>query len=289
MTENERYLFDINGYIVVPEVLSIKEVSEANRAIDKHSDEIQERTGDLSLSGVSSTLKGIAGRGDVGGMLTWEKPWCDPFRAMLIHPRVAPYLQALLGLGFRMDHKPNLITMREGTEGHVFHGSSGPEFDPRQYYIVRNGRMHNGLMVAAWQLADQDEGDGGLCVIPGSHKGNFACPEEIRNFEAYHEFIKQITAKAGDVVIFSEATTHGTLPWRAKHERRSLLFRYSPSCLAYSSSYLSWPEGTLDGLTSEQRAILEPPYHKEFRENEYNIPQTRDRRMVDYGEAPTKE
>ena len=272
MTEDERYLFDINGYIVVREVLSPEEVAEANRAIDHHSGEIRERAGDLSLSGESSALKGITGRGDLGGMLAWEKPWCEPFRAMLAHPRVVPYLHALLGPGFRMDHNPGLITMREGAEGHVFHGSSGPGFDPHQYYIVRDGRMHNGLMVVAWQLADQNEGDGGLCLIPGSHKGNFACPPAMRNFEAHQEFIKQITAKAGDVVVFSEATTHGTLPWRAKHQRRSLLFRYSPNCLAYANSYLPWPEGTLDGLTPEQRAVLEPPYHTRL-----------DRPMIDDG------
>ena len=206
-------------------------------------------------------MKGITGRGDLGGMLAWEKPWREPFRAMLVHPRIVPYLHALLGTGFRMDHNPGLITMREGAEGHLFHGSSGPGFDPHQYYIVKDGRMHNGLTVVAWQLADQNAGDGGLCVIPGSHKGNFSCPPAMRKFEVHQEFIKQINAKAGDVVIFTEATTHGTLPWKAKHQRRSLLFRYSPNCLAYANSYLPWPEGVLDGLTSEQRAVLEPPYH----------------------------
>ena len=194
-------------------------------------------------------------------MLGWEKPWRDPFRAMIAHPKLVPYLHAILGPGFRMDHNPGLITMREGAEGHVFHGSSGPGFDPHQYYIFKNGRMHNGLTVASWQFADTSPGAGGFCVIPGSHKGNYPCPPDMRKFEAHQEFIRPIIAKAGDVVIFTEATTHGTLPWKAKHQRRSLLFRYSPNCLAYAKSYLPWPEGTMEDLTPEQRAILEPPYH----------------------------
>ena len=35
-------------------------------------------------------------------------------------------------------------------------------------------------------------------------------------------------AKAGDLIIFLEATQHGTLPWTGKGERRSLFYRYSP-------------------------------------------------------------
>ena len=35
--------------------------------------------------------------------------------------------------------------------------------------------------------------------------------------------------KAGDLVIFNEATLHGTLPWRnTEHETRRLLYRYCP-------------------------------------------------------------
>ena len=117
--------------------------------------------------------------------------------------------------------------------------------------------MHCGLTVVAWQLADVNPGDGGLSLIPGSHKCNFTCPPEMKRYEMYQEHIRQITGKAGDVVIFTEATTHGTLPWTADHQRRSLLFRYSPGNLAYAKGYFpTWPESMLEGLTPEQRAVL---------------------------------
>ena len=63
------------------------------------------------------------------------------------------------------------------------------------------------------------------------------------------------------MVIFTEAVTHGTLPWTADHDRRSVLFRMSPGNLAYAPGYNPWPEEMLAGLTPEQRAVLEPPYH----------------------------
>ena len=262
MNDTERYLFDLQGFLVVEGVLSKAEVAAANEAIDRHADGIVERVGEASLSSDSKTMQGETGRGDLGGLLSWEKPWCDPFRAMLAHPQITPYLNQLLGKGWRLDHNAGLISMRKGAEGHLLHGSSGPAFDPHQYYIFKDGQMHNGLTVVAWQLADVNPGDGGLALIPGSHKGNYACPQPIRKWEAHQDVVKQVTCKAGDVVIFTEAVTHGTIPWSADHDRRSVLFRMSPGNLAYAKGYNPWPESMLEGLTPQQRAVLEPPYHQ---------------------------
>ena len=261
MNDTEKYLFDLNGYIVIEAILSTAEVALCNEAIDRHADRIVERTGDLSLSGNSATLKGTTGRGDLGGLLGWDQPWCEPFREMLCHPRVVPYLNCIVGPGYRLDHNGGLISMRKGAEGHTLHGSSGPGFDPHQYYIFKNGQMHNGLTVAAWQLSDVNPGDGGLCLIPGSHKGNYACPPEIKQWEAHQDMVRHISCKAGDVVIFTEAVTHGSLPWTAAHQRRTVLFRMSPGNLAYATGYNPWPQEMLTDLTPEQRAVLEPPYH----------------------------
>ena len=67
--------------------------------------------------------------------------------------------------------------------------------------------------------------------------------------------------KAGDLVIFNEATTHGTLPWRAKHERRALFYRYFPKYLHYAGGYYQtdMPDWVSE-LTEAQQAVLEPPY-----------------------------
>ena len=42
--------------------------------------------------------------------------------------------------------------------------------------------------------------------------------------------------------MFTEALTHGTLPWRARYERRSLIYKYSPGNSAYSQ--VEWPPGS---------------------------------------------
>ena len=68
MNEHEKYLFDLNGYLVVENVLTPDEVALCNEAIDRHAEDIHERVGDLSLSGGSKTLEGITGT---------RRPWRD--------------------------------------------------------------------------------------------------------------------------------------------------------------------------------------------------------------------
>ena len=65
---------------------------------------------------------------------------------------------------------------------------------------------------------------------------------------------------AGDVVLFSEATVHGALPWRAAHQRRIGLYRFAPANMAYGRGYLEIPDDALASMTPQQRAVLLPPF-----------------------------
>ena len=47
MTETEKYLFDVHGYLVIEEVLSAAEVVAANAAIDHYAAQIRIRPKDL--------------------------------------------------------------------------------------------------------------------------------------------------------------------------------------------------------------------------------------------------
>ena len=60
-------------------------------------------------------------------------------------------------------------------------------------------------------------------------------------------------------MIFTEALTHGTLPWTAPFQRRHLLFKYSPGNSAWDRNP-SVPTDVLPLLTERQRLLAEPPY-----------------------------
>jgi hypothetical protein len=69
--------------------------------------------------------------------------------------------------------------------------------------------------------------------------------------------MRAVTGPAGTAVIFTEALTHGTLPWRGKGERRTLFYKFSPHPISWSARYYNAEQ--YEGLTERQRAILEAP------------------------------
>ena len=131
------------------------------------------------------------------------------------------------------------------------------------HYIPVIGGSTPFAMKAIAQRAgtDVNEGDGGLCVIPGSHKANFPLPQKICHWQEHRGVVYNVPCKTGDMVIFNEATLHGTLPWTAEHERRSLLYRYSPKYLHFAGgTYQTSQPAWVSELTEAQQAVLEPPY-----------------------------
>ena len=55
----------------------------------------------------------------------------------------------------------------------------------------------------------------------------------------------------------TEALIHGTMPWTADHERRALLYKYSPGHSAWAQTYYN-PDD-YPNLTEQQRRIMAPP------------------------------
>lgn len=269
-----KYLFDLNGFLVLRGALSLEEVAAANAAIDVHEkDELHERTGQLRTSGLygrqSTALAGdgTTGRKDMGGMLGWKDPHCSPFRNILCHPSIAPALIELLGVGYRLDHSPLMIAQEKGSEGHTLHGGAVTESGEPAWtlaYQFKHGKMRNQLLTVGMQLSDAGPGDGGFCVVPGSHKSNFPIPPALADLAdpELSEFVYQPELYPGDVLLFTEAVLHGTLPWTASHQRRTVIYRFAPAGSAYGRGYLpEWPASTLEGMSEAQRAVLEAPYH----------------------------
>ena len=259
MNEDEKYLFDLNGYLVLRGVLTKEDVELCNAGIDHHIDQLNEREG--SLAGGSASLAGTSHRRDLGGMLGWERPWCEPFRRLLAHPVIVPYLNTSLGEGYRLDHGPGLIAMDEGCEGGTLHGGGVERQNLSEAYFFKNGRIYTGLTVVEFLLADEGPGDGGVAVLPGSHKANLACPQSLKAWQKYQEHVVEVNGVAGDAVIFTETLTHGTLPWQGKHQRRALLYKFSPGFQAYSAGQheISYPD-YIEDMTEEERAVMEAPH-----------------------------
>lgn len=234
-TEHERYFFDLYGYVVRRGVLSRHEVEALTTAVDLLG--IGEAKSDLGSQRFENHLTGAR---------------C--LRDLIDHPGVFDVLLSLCGEYLRLDHAYG-ITMSPGTSGLGLHGGGTPH-DPAQYYDVRGGRAFNGLVAVQWALVDHRPGDGGFGCVAGSHRANFALPVPTPR-----DWLTEVTMDAGDVVIFTEALTHCTLPWNALTSRLTLLYKYAPGHLAWGTNYATdLRELAISGLlTPRQRVLMDPP------------------------------
>jgi len=256
MNAEERYLFDLQGFLVVEDVLSEEELAELNGLLDEY--DLWQNKGTGRFDELWTNDENFV---TVGPVHAWD----EPFRRLLDHPKILPYLAELLGPGLRYDHGHALL-MRQGATHLGLHGGGTP-FHPSCYYLVRDGTLYNGLLAVSYALTDHPARQGGFAAVPGSHKAHFPCPREFLRFEKTGPWVVHVPAKAGSAIIFTEALTHGTWPWTAAHERRALLYKYCPGHIAWAGQTpdakalrLRGAEYTSDGWSEPARRMLTPPY-----------------------------
>lgn len=229
MTREELYEFDLNGFIVFRSVLPLDLVRRLNTRIDA----------------------------DLAGEFPRSIRFMDKdpmFMDLMELPFTLHKLRTLLGDWFRFDHAYGL-QMRTDTEVvENLHGGARTDQGEHQYQW-HGGKVWNGLVVVMYALEEVRSGDGGLVCVPGSHKAQDAgyIPP------LYSPLVVNPAMKPGDMLIFTEALVHGTRKWVSPHQRRSLLYKYSPG-------YSTWrPYEELAPLlplarTDMQRDLLRPPF-----------------------------
>ena len=242
MTPEEKFTFDLEGYLVIRDVLSTDKIAELDRiSNEKFPPSDNYKGGQRSDSDISQ--------------------WGIPFQSLIDHPKVVPYLVELLGPKFRLDHD-YCIFMKTGGPGSTLHGGewgSAEISEQDHWYRYRDGVMRNGLTVCTFFTTGAEEGDGGLVCVPGSHKSHFLgnLPRDVRTLERVPHYVRQPAVEAGDALIFTEALVHGTSPWTAEQERRAFLYKYSPGHSSWAKTY--YDVDAYEGLTEQQKCILLPP------------------------------
>lgn len=261
MTKEQQYLFDLKGYMVLPGALSDSEVDEINQTIDqilpdweKHANRKHIFTG--MHDEILETLVPEESEGWTGLPSKLLLDWGAPIRRLVGHKAVLPCLIDLIGPTLRLDHQ-FAVLMKSGSSTDPLHGGNTPHIEG-EYYNFRNNRIYLGLTVVSFALSDGPPGAGGFCVIPGSHKSNVPLPEEYLYLKSHPACVEQLPLRRGDAVIFTEALTHGVLPWTMPYERRALIFKYCPGFIQweqgspYASMEHPWEE--------HQKFLLSRPY-----------------------------
>ena len=241
MTPEEKFTFDLEGYLVVKGVLNPDEVDEVNSLADRvWPGGYDER----SIRRVSEVSR-----------------WGSSTQRLMDHPGIVPYLAELLGPYVRIDHDYSIFMQKGGSAGRLHGGPAmqGGVKAADHWYRYHDGVIRNGLTVFSYCLSHAGTGDGGFGCVPGSHKSNFTdcIPDDVRHWDRRPHYVRQVEAEAGDVIIFTEALVHGTVPWTAAHERRSLLYKYSPGHSSWSQSY--YDADAYPDATEQQRRLMAPP------------------------------
>jgi ectoine hydroxylase-related dioxygenase (phytanoyl-CoA dioxygenase family) len=123
-------------------------------------------------------------------------------------------------------------------------GARGQGLHQDNFYL----RVKPGTCMAAWiAIDDSDEGNGGMVLVPGTHKMEIVCPEKADSTRFFTtEWIpvpegkREVPAelKAGDVLFFNGSVIHGSYPNESKDRfRRSLICHYVPQSTAEMSAW----------------------------------------------------
>src|SRR5262245_49667546 len=245
MDEPQRYLFDLRGYLVVPNALSAEHVAEMNAIIDR-----TERLPDDDAPPSVVFERKVGGSHDM--RIYNVKELGEPFERLIDLPATLPLVADIIGLRPRLNHDYSILRYGAGDRT-AFHLGNTP-LAPRCQFRFHDGQFFSTLMKVVFPLTDQGVEDGCFSVVPGSHKGNFANP--YGNEPDGIAPREPIPCRAGDAILFTEALTHGSEVNRSGKPRRTLYYAYSPCWAADWSADRGASTALLERVTERQRDLL---------------------------------
>ena len=259
MTPEQRYLFDITGYLHLKNVLTGDALARAQEAV--------ERCVQTPPDQLPPEME-RAGEGYSNGFL-FDKS----LEALTLHPVTWPIIKELTSNKPRLNRGSLVVNTHENHKITPLHCAREDCGWQTRRYAVRDGRIFCNDFVVFFYFTNVFPGDGGLVVLPGSHKSEFERPEGLFFSDLHetdpelHPALTNIAPCAGDAVIISELLTHGVLIWRPKdRDRHFLILRYKTQFFQDErGSRNPFPEDVLTRLSPETRELIEPASYRDIK------------------------
>ncbi len=242
MTDEQRYLFDLKGFLTVRGALPADVV----RALNAELDVIGAMgTDEANAAGAIRQTRDYR---DPYGNLEYTcdlLPYGGVFESLIDVPATVPLVEEMIGGPTRLDamHFMN----RTSGRGSVLHHGYAELLSYSEYALNRD-RFECVSVKIGYALTDVGPDNGPFVVIPGSHKGNFAVPGNLKLPDPADPLVEPLTVQAGDAVMFSEDLTHGAMVNRSDRVRRTIFISYAP---AFHSA---WHNQTATAPGFEERA-----------------------------------
>ena len=242
LSEQQKQFYQENGYLVLKNVFA----SEETEAMREEIEAIGQRTKDAATSKLAGTGWGGKWRenmegGGASALLSIHDMQFHSalFTRMLLDDRITEPVADLIGPNVQLHH----------TKMHWKPPEKGTPFPMHQdyHYFPHEG---NSMLAYIVHVDDSTVENGCLCLYPGSHKqgiiphapdGLYLSPQEYPLEKAMPS-----PANAGDVLIFSYLTIHGSGVNRTASTRRIMLFQFrAPDDHPIAETHLSPGQGLM--------------------------------------------
>ncbi len=217
LTDEQKYLFDKDGWLLIPGVLSEAECAET-RAFCEQLHHDPESIPEPERSAIGGPLQSLTDHPMVVGFM-------NEFLAY-------PGLSNQICYGFRQE-SANLMYREVGDGDFGPHNGNGMLRFPGDSHLYRciPGKANSALTRVVWELNPVEEGNGTL-LVSGSHKSVFPAPPSIQSPDS--PIWNTYTCPPGSLMFFTEALTHSGRPWINEQCPRIAIF----SC--YNSVNARW-------------------------------------------------
>jgi len=239
MSEHDRVVFDLKGYIVIPAVLNQSEIEEIKELV------LLQKNDPQSLPPHQRSLPGGA------------------FANLIDRPEVMNVLLNVIDPDPEKIRLENVfLSYREKGEGEWNPHAGGPTNNPNYAYNFNDGRIYAGMTRVVWELTEVLEDKGGTCFIPGSHKANYNIrTNPLASIDRRDSGLwESYSCPPGSLVIFSEALRHSADFWQNPNSPRVAIF------CAYNHINVRHHKPDIDPVILENLA----PKHQRFFNDVYH-------------------
>jgi hypothetical protein len=240
LTEREKVLFDLKGFLLFPAVLSDAEMAPIREQCEK-------------LRTDAETLP-VAERKLPGGAAA----------ELLDHPAVMRVLHQIIDEDTEKIRCENCFlsyrTIGDSHKGWDPH-AGGKSVNPNYSYQYHDGKIPAGMTRVVWELNGVEKGKGGTELIAGSHKSNYR--KKLHLFDERDSGVwESYECPPGSLLIFSEAVRHSSCPWESETPRNALFFAYNHINVRHHKPAFS--DEMLAALKPEHRRFFNEVYHPQF-------------------------
>ena len=245
LTEEQRFTFDLKGYIVLPGVIESGLVERLKAHI-----EIVEKDPE-SLPPEERSVPG------------------GPFADLIDHPAVTDLLE------FTISQNPDkwrlestFYSIRKyGDQGIGPHGG-GPTLNPNYHYHAHNNKIYTGMLRVVFELNEVVYDKGGTIFMAGSHKSNFKIPKSIFDKSRREEVTKSLlferyACPPGSIVAFAEACCHSGNTWELEdHPRIAIFYAYNHVNVRHHKP--KYDDAVINALSPARQKLFREVYHPLF-------------------------